>query len=130
MIEDPKLTLRILQYIASDEISYPANVAVHDQLAKKFDEVDLPTLEYHVACAYRNDLLSGHYEEQQLFEGIITNFGYISGLTPKGGDYVRDAELTIWQDAWARIEQAGLMVTTDRLVEVVGNMAAEALRSL
>ena len=127
MIEDPKLTLRILQYFARDDVGYPANMTVQRHLRKEFPEVRVDKLQYHVVCAFENDLLQGDYERNVMFEGVSLNTGYIDGLTARGGDYVRDAGTKFWQDAWDKIEEAGIVVTTGLLVDVVAKLVRTAV---
>lgn len=127
MIEDPKLTLDILKYLARDDIGYPANVSVHVDLAREFPDEDMDRLEYHVACAFENDLLMGSYDRDVMMDGVIVNIGYIDGLSPRGGNYVRDAETKFWGKAWSKIEDVGVRVTTERLIEMVASLTSEAL---
>lgn len=126
MIEDPNFTRDILEFFARDEISFPANIQVED-LQREFPDKDLPVIEYHVMCALDSELLMGDYSETRTFDGVIVMIGYINGLTPRGGDYVRDSRTEFWERAWKRIRDSGLAVTTDRLIQVLAKLAEAAL---
>ena len=53
MIEDPKLTRDILEYFAQEEVGFPANVMVQQELADAFPDHELPILQYHVVWLSR-----------------------------------------------------------------------------
>ena len=127
MIEDPKLTRGILEFFASDSIGFPANVMVQRELAEAYPHHDLSILKYHVICAFNNDLLMGSVDRQEMIDGVLVNIGYIDGLTAKGGDYVRDSKTEFWGKAWEKIADAGLSVTTDRLLEMITLLSSKAL---
>ena len=129
MIEDPKITRDILEYFARDDIGFPANVMVQRELADAFPQHDFSVLQYHVLCAFQSDLLMGFYESQDRHDGVDIRIGHIIGLTAKGGTYVRDARTRFWDKAIARISEAGLNATTDRLLEVIADLAAKALQT-
>ena len=128
MIEDPEFTRQILEYFASDDVDFPANKTVEDDLVKAFGGYpNISKIEYHVMCAYENELLIGDYQEVRSFEGVTYNFGFINGLTAKGGDYVRDSRSKYWNEAWEKIKETGLEVTTKRLLEFLPVLILKAL---
>ena len=130
MLEDPKITRDILEYFARDDVGFPANVMVQRELAGAFPENDLSVLQYHVLCALKSDLLMvASYDVQDRHDGVDIRFGHVIGLTAKGGNYVRDARTTFWDKAATKIGDAGLNMTTDRLVEVIADLAAKALQT-
>ncbi len=114
MIEDPKLTLKILQYFARDEIDFPSNKTFED-LAKEFPEETKGKLIYHVVCAEMHGLLIAKVIENSVMgpNGRRYLIGYMDGLTFEGGDYVRAAESRgVWDSAWEHIVSGGAKVTT------------------
>ena len=128
MLEDPKITRDILEYFARDDVGFPANVMIQRELADAFPQQDLSVLRYHVLCALKSDLLMvASYDVQDRHDGVDIRFGHVIGLTAKGGNYVRDARTTFWDKAAAKIREAGLKVTTDRLVEVIADLTGKAL---
>lgn len=128
MIEDPDLTRRILGYFARPDVGFPADKTVQDHLVKIFPEVDEPCLVYHVMCASQQDLLMATWSKAETIDGIIYTIGFISGLTAKGGNYVRDARSKFWQKAIDKIKGEGLEVTTDRLCDLIPNLISAALQ--
>ena len=92
MIEDPKLTLKILQYFARDEIGFPSHKTFTD-LAKEFPEETEEKILYHVFCAKRNGLLIANVIENPVLSPKGRGYTVFSmdGLTPEGGNYVRAA---------------------------------------
>lgn len=129
MIEDPKLTLKILEYFARDDVTFPANVLV-DGLANEFPDVDQNRFEYHVVCAIENDLLMGHFTCTETFDGVQLSFGHLSGLTPRGGDYVRDSRTGLWEMAVEKIKSTGVEATTDRIIALLPKLTAAALAGI
>ncbi len=127
MIEDPKLPRDILECFAQDDVGFPADVMVQRELAKAFPDHDLPTLQYHVMCAFEGGLLMGTFEREQLADGTQIRIGHIDGLTAKGGNYVRDSRTTLWGKAADKIRDAGLNVTTARLIDAIDFLASKAL---
>ena len=127
MLEDPKFTLKILQHIASNEVGFPANLSL-DDLHKILPEENFDTLKYHVLIARQCGLLMCDYSEiSTLSHGVLYDIGPISGLTAKGGQYVTDADSKLWKRAWEKIEEAGLDITTGRLVQVLSKLISETL---
>ena len=126
MIEDPELTRRILEYFASDEVKFPANKRV-EELAEAFPEVDFSRLKYHVRCAGENGLLIVNIREQSTFSSVHVIFGFISGLTAKGGDYVRGSRSKFWNEAKKKIINKGLEVTTSNLAETMFKLISTSL---
>ena len=127
MKEDPKFTLQILEYIAGDDIGFPANLSLHD-LHGVFPKEDWDRLSYHVLCAYQCDLLLGEYSKTEtLDEGTQYHIGDIAGLTPKGCQYVAESNSKFLEKAKKKIVDAGLEVTTGRLVEAMNTLISSAL---
>ena len=128
MLEDPKITRDILEYFARDDVGFPANVMIQRELADAFPQHDLSVLRHHVFCAFKSDLLMvASHDVQDRHDGVDIRFGHIIGLTAKGGNYVRDARTTFLDKAAAKIREAGLNATTDRLMEVIADLTAKAL---
>ena len=127
MIEDPDLTRRILEYFAGADVGFPADKTVQD-LVDIFPEADKPCLDYHVMCASQQDLLEATWSKTETLDGITYTISFISGLTAKGGNYVRDARSKFWQKAIDQIKDAGLEVTTDRLCGLIPNLISSALQ--
>ena len=103
MIEDPKLTRQILEYLAQDDVPYPANKTVEDDLTIALPGEELSRLEYHVVCAKENGLLTVDIRENPMMDGPEFILGFISGLTPKGGEYVRGSRSKYWDEAYKQI---------------------------
>ena len=115
MIEDPKLTLKILQYFARDEIDFPSNKTFAD-LAKEFPEETEGKIFYHVVCAEMTGLLIAKLVDDSVMgpKGRGYLVSYMDGLTPEGGNYVRAAESNgVWDMAGGRIAKAGCSITTE-----------------
>ena len=116
MIEDPKLTLKILQYFARDEIGFPSNKTSAD-LAKEFpEEKQEGSITYHVVCAQMTGLLMAKVIRVSGTGPDGPGYVVISmdGLTPTGGNYVRAAESKgVWDTARERIAKAGFSITTE-----------------
>ena len=131
MIENPEFTRQILEYFASSDVGFPANVQVQD-LAERFqdkispDVNDLEYVSHHVICACQNDLLTAAWKRQEMLDGVVHTVGYIDGLTAKGGDYVRNSKSKYWQKAIDRIRDAGLTVTTSKICEVMPKLIDSA----
>ena len=126
MIEDPDLTRRILEHFAQDSVGYPANVSYED-LCGVFNNEGPEKIAYHLLCAAQNDLLNVPHKETHTFGGNILTFDYISGLTAKGGEYVRHTQSGLWQKALKLISDNKIKATTDILVEFLPVLVKETL---
>ena len=129
MIEDPKLTLEILQYFARDEIGFPSNKSFAD-LAKEFPEETEGKIFYHVFCAEMNGLLVAKVIEDSVMgpKGRDYLVPYMDGLTPEGGNYVRAAESKgAWDMARERIAKAGFSITTELMKAGMKHYIGESL---
>ena len=128
MIEDPKLTLKILQYFARDEVDFPSNKTFAD-LAKEFpEEKQKGRTIYHVVCAEMTGLLIAKYVDDSVMgpKGRGYLVAYMDGLTPEGGDYVRAAESKgVWDTARERIAKAGSPITTELMKAVMKHCISE-----
>ena len=127
MIEDPKLTRRILEYFAQDDVPFPANATVADDLTSAFPDEKLSRLEYHVMCAEENELLIVNTRENSMMDGTEFVFGFISGLTAKGGEYVRGSRSKYWDEAYKQISNKGIEVTTKLLIQVMSKLMSSSL---
>ncbi len=128
MIEDPEITLEILEYFSRDEVPYPANKTVEDLLADdELSEVGRQKLEYHVHCAIQSGLLDGISEIDYLLDGPSLFLGYLLGLTQEGGEYVRNAQSSFKKKAVEWIKTEGLPLTTQTLTDVLKNMITSAI---
>lgn len=121
MIENPDLTRRILEYFAREDVTFPANATI-ETLLVEFPDADRATLSYHILCCVKNDLLFGQAKVIEGNSGTEIFTGWLSGLTPKGGEYVRDSRSVYWKQAWKKIEDAGMTVTTDKLIECMSSI--------
>ena len=88
MIEDPDLTLCILRYFSREDVPNPANKLVEELADDEFRGVDLGRLRYHVRCAQENGLLAARISRVATSQAVQYSFGFIDGLTAKGGEYV------------------------------------------
>ena len=127
MIEDPNLTRRILEYFASDDVEFPANKTVEELKAEVFPEVDLARVTYHVKCAAENGLLTVSIREESTFQSVYFVFGYISGLTATGGEYVRGSRSKYWDEAKEKVFSKGLELTTGNVLQAMSNLISAAL---
>ena len=127
MIEDPDLTRQILEYFAQDDVEFPANKTVEDDLTEAFPKVELSRLKYHVMCAKENDLLIANIRENPMMDGTEFVFGFISGLTAKGSEYVRGSRSKYWDEARKRIASKGIEVTTKLLIEGMTKLISAAV---
>ena len=128
MIEDPEFTREILEYFASDDVDFPANKTVQKDLVKAFGSYsNRSRIQYHLMCAYDNELLRGDFKEIKTMQGVQYNFGYIAGLTAKGGDYIRDSRSKFWGEALTKLKEAGVAVTTKSLLQCINGLISNAL---
>lgn len=128
MIEDPKLTLDILKYFADDNVGFPAHVDSND-LLDSYPQINKETLDYHLMCAIDNELLVGEYKIVTAFERSSLQIGILEGLTPKGGDYVRDSDSNLWEKARQSLTDKGIAVTTSRLVDSIAHLVQNSFSS-
>lgn len=122
MIEDPDLTLKILKHFARDDVGYPAHVSPND-LVKEFPGESRSRINYHVMCAIDCEFLRGKYDRVAAARGVAYTFGFIDGLTKAGGDYVRNSETRLWDEAKKTIIEKGLAITTTHLITFMQNRA-------
>lgn len=120
MIEKPDLTLNILRYFAREDVDYPSNLADSD-LYQVFPEEDPASIKYSLLCAIRNGLLDGNVIDTSTSEGQDYMIAPISGLSPQGGEYVRNAERH-YGKAVDLIRSKGEAVTTSLLISVLGQL--------
>ena len=129
MIEDPKLTLKILKYFASDDISWPANVDDRD-LINYFTNIPSDKVEYHLYCAIESGLLEGEFRRNATFDGAFYTFGRLDGLTVVGGDYVRNASSgNKWELVKKKLSTAGLELTTRNAMLAMQNVIEELIKN-
>lgn len=129
MIEDPKLTLRILEYFADEAVGFPANKLVED-LVGVLPDVGVEDLRYHVICAIDGDLLHGNYTAQGQITGTVYTVDFLAGLTQKGGEYVRaSGNKKYFDEACNKIRAMGFTVTTQLLCDYLPKLISEALHS-
>jgi len=127
MIEDPNFTRQILEYFAQNNVKFPANKTVGDDLTREFPDHELSHLKYHVMCAKENELLIVNIWEAQIRDGTEFVFGSISGLTAKGGEYVRGSRSKYWDKAKEMILSKGLELTTGNLLQAMSNLIPATL---
>lgn len=128
MIEDPQITVRILKHFA-DNLEFPAHARVESLLKDIHPKIDEKTLKYHLYVCIENELLVGKYRIVTAFEGSDISIGVLEGLTPKGGDYVRDSDSHLWERARQSLIDQGIAVTTSRLVELIARLVQTSITS-
>ena len=122
MIENPEITLKILRIYARDETPWPANYRVED-IVRLTDDFERNVIEYHLICAIESELLRGSVNRTSTFAGSVYTFGYIDGLTAKGGEYVCNSENPeVWNKAKDYLISEGLKITTDNLRIALSNV--------
>ena len=127
MIEDPKLTLKILKYFASDDISWPANVDDRD-LKNHFSHIPSDKVEYHLYCAIESGLLEGKFSRNAMSAGAFYTFGRLDGLTVVGGEYVQNASSgSKWELVKKKLSKAGLEFTTRNVMLAMQNVIEELI---
>lgn len=110
MIEDPRLTRKILKYFARDSVPVPANITV-DHLAEEFTRFSHQKINDHVSLAKENELLKlgiGRSEEGRTIKMWIQ----IDGITNKGRDYLKDAQSEYWKSVRSRIAKGLIALLT------------------
>ncbi len=126
MIENVDCTLKILEFFARDDVDNPSNLTV-DNLMEEFPDLERNVISYHIRCAAECDLLDVDIKVVKAFEGSAYVIGTISGLTAKGGDYVKDSRSKLWDQGKQQLETAGLAITTAILVDLFPVWARKAL---
>ena len=121
MIEDPQLTLKILQYFAQEEVGWPANKTFQD-VSKMFPEESHERIQYHIICAIDGGLLKGTYRRTSTFQGVRYSVGILDGLSKVGGDYVRKASSPLWNQAKDLLAKKGLALTTSHMLETMDRL--------
>ena len=123
--EDPELTREILFYCARERLGKPAHITLQE-LESAFSWISRYPLKDHVKFAiylgllHAEDMvarrLRGSKEDAWIDIVDVT----LSGLTPKGREYVRQARTPQWRKACDGLKESGGAVTTaalfDRLV--------------
>ena len=127
MIEDPDLTLCILRYFSREDVPNPANKLVEELADDEFRGVDLGRLRYHVRCAQENGLLAARISRVATSQAVQYSFGFIDGLTAKGGEYVRNSQTGFWDKAVKEIEDGGASVTTNLMVKFLPMLIEKSL---
>ena len=128
MIEDPELTLEILRYFAQGDIGFPANKSDYD-VHEAFQDKSFDEIQYHLYCALEAGLLHGKDPNECRIvaaRGVGYSFGNIDGLTPLGGEYVRNAK-SFWLKAKIEIAKRKLPLTTTILNEMMRAMVQRLL---
>ncbi len=125
MIEDVELTRKILEYFAQEDIGFPANVTL-EELCGIFNDRNEDEISYHLVCAEESGLLTADYTVTKTFDGHILTFGYISGLTAQGGDYVRYSQ-SHWGQALQVLREKKVAVTREILTELLPALAKQVL---
>ena len=118
MLEDPKLTLKILKYFARDDIGFPSNKGVDDLVKEIPEATTREQIVYHVICAEENGLLKAYIHDDSVMGRGGRRYGisYMDGLTARGGEYVRASEGRFWDEAWNYLHKQGSQVTTQTLL--------------
>ena len=126
MIEKPELTLQILEYFADEDVTWPADKLVED-LEAAFPGEGEDSLVYHVICAHEAGFLHANISETATSDGVISQIGYISGLTQAGGEYVRHSRTKLLDQATDLAKTSGVEITTKLLAKVLPKLAIKAL---
>ena len=126
MVERPELTRKILEYFASDDIGFPANIYVSD-LQDVFPGEDHDVLAYHVWCAGDAGLLLVNMQITHGLDGVQIGSGPLTGLTALGQEYVKLCQAGYWDGALRRMRKAGQIATTRILADLLPQMARRAL---
>ena len=126
MIENPELTLKILRHFARDDVPFPSNLADED-LYQVFPKEKPENIKYSLYCAIKTGLLKGSVIDTSTFDGDDYMISRIFGLSPKGGDYVRNAERH-FEKALDLIRKKGEAVTTSLLVQVVNQLVINVFK--
>lgn len=124
MIENPEFTLKVLKYFAGDDVPFPANADGEELRIREFPDVSSDYFLYHIKCAVELELLDAQCNEISTFDGVIYSLGFISGLTAKGGEYVRNAETKFWGLAMQKLEEKSAAITTSALLECMVGLIA------
>ena len=120
--EDPELTREILFYCARDRADKPGNITL-EELERAFSWISRSPLKDQVKFAIDLELLGvvdmqarrlgGNNESQWVDILDLT----LSGLTPKGREYVKRARTPAWRKPLDRIKESGQEVTTALLLK-------------
>lgn len=86
MIEDPKLTLKILKHIGSD--TFPP-IAEIQEIYSAFPNIKQKFLKHHVIRAVDAGLIRSNVVRIPVYGGIGVHINPIAGLTPEGDAYIR-----------------------------------------
>ena len=128
--EDPELTREILFYCARERSGKPAHIDLQE-LESAFSWISRYPLKDHVKFAiylgllHAEDMrarrLGGSKEDAWIDILDVT----LSGLTPKGREYVKQARTPEWRKACDRLKESGEPVTTGLLFDyLVGSSEA------
>ncbi|MCY4262482.1 MAG: hypothetical protein OXC97_04105 [Candidatus Dadabacteria bacterium] len=129
VIEDPKFTLKILEYFAQDDIGFPANLSAND-LKAVFPEKKLQELVYHLFCCHKNDLLMLNVIESHHVNGAEYMIDLIDGLSPRGGEYFRNSQTKYWDRACEELIQLGILVTTENIIPCLNLLIRKAINAI
>ena len=124
MIEDPKFTLKLLQFFAQENIPWPANLTVTEvQQHFATQSIGRDKVEYHLICAIELKLLHGFYNRTSTFDGAVYTFSYIDGLTVEGSNYVINASKSkLWEKAMQKLLEQGFEVTTKNVLLTIQSL--------
>lgn len=122
MLEEPKLTLRILKHLGSNEVGFPAEENL-GTLHSKMSDVALEHLTYHVVIAKEDGLILASIDKNYNF-GRKSGPAYtyvvsIDGLTAAGGRYVQMAEKGNWDKAVEALQEQAFPITTTAIIDVL-----------
>ena len=120
--EDPELTREILFYCARERLDRPPKITLQE-LEGAFAWISRYELTHHIERAIELELLDA---EDRLARRVGRKDGStwidllnmtLSGLTPKGREYVKRARTPEWRKAVNRLQRSGQEVTTAMLLE-------------
>ena len=127
MIENPKFTLEILKYFAREDIRFPANVSVED-LQNVFPQKKRDEIIYHLVCCHKNDLLILNLIHVQQHDGVQYIIDLIDGLSPRGGEYLRNSRSKYWDKACSELSRLGIALTTENIIPCLTEVVRKAMQ--
>lgn len=131
MIENPELTLRILRYIAQDDVPFPANLT-YEKLLEEFPDEKPGAVACSVILAYKANLLMGsgvHRTDYKSKAEAQFRIGLIDGLSPEGTFYVGNAK-TQFDKACELAKHMGWDLTSVAISQAMTHLWEAALKKI
>lgn len=129
-VENPDFTRDILYYFASGKAGFPPEKPVR-RLKKRFaKKASSDEVLFHLKVAIDNELVDGKYKLTPAAEGGANiEFCLIAGVTQDGAAYLRRSLSPRWQQALQTLAAAGKVATTEFLVPMLLEAAAEQAKT-